>query len=471
MATLLDIEPLDRLRSICDEHGVVLWAFGGVVTRAAMQGLTTVARRDLFALTPFTADVDLTHSGRASQTPAILASILRRVPNAEAFRWQLAAIEERTEELEAVRCNNIIPARLISLSSEPNSDFVDPWNGRLDIESKKYRYIRNGFYELSPLYQRGRDLELFSALLYIQTLFEADLSVPQMRAQPGYLALCDVLMESANSIEFGDALRRSPYLRTRLRYLIKNVMSAAPGVDQWEVCLSQMGLGAVLDAASRATAVFRDWLGNLVTAPPGVSLSGATVGVDRMRTMDSTVAWEAGPYANQQVGTIFSNTAPFLEPNAAVGTKTTVPALNPDQDVALVSPLLHLQPGHSPSSKVGPGLSHEFLHFQMALDSNMVLGAPYAPGLAAPAPISVADETDFAALVAVSVTSDGSNGFTQWHIFSVPTVVSIRRFAHGMWGTKLLLRLNCFNIFDEAARLPPAEPAGLHIILLRLRNT
>jgi hypothetical protein len=248
-----------------------------------------------------------------------------------------------------------------------------------------------------------------------------------------------------------------------MRYLVKNLVAAASGANQLETCLFQTGLDAVLESAARATPVFHGWLGGLVVTPPAVSLSSSAVGVDRMRTQDKTGQWETGAGASNQTNVVLADAAEFAD---SPGAKLT---LATNQSVALVSPLLLLEPGRSPSSLLGPGVSHEFLHFHMVLQPSTTLGDSM---------VSDADETDFAAVVAVSVTPSGANGFTQWHIFSVPTVASIRHFAHDTWSAKLQLRLNCFNILEEATCSPQSirtgvvcpRPAGLRIILLKLRG-
>lgn len=137
MHNLLDIRNLHKLGDVCQKHRGTLYAFGGTATRLAIalrerkisqeqvrQSQTDERPIDLFDVAPFTGDIDLSHDGKPDATPAICASILESVPAAEAFRWQVASVDERGEELAARKCNNIIPARLMSLSSVANSDFL-----------------------------------------------------------------------------------------------------------------------------------------------------------------------------------------------------------------------------------------------------------------------------------------------------------------------------------------------------------
>src|SRR5262245_35621253 len=66
---------------------------------------------DLFDLAPFTTDIDLSHSGPPA--PGILEQILRHVPNADCFRWDIRS-EWEQERIRSFLSYGI-PARQLSL--------------------------------------------------------------------------------------------------------------------------------------------------------------------------------------------------------------------------------------------------------------------------------------------------------------------------------------------------------------------
>src|SRR5690242_10552140 len=99
MPYISDIAQLGELSEIGRQFGVKFRLHGGVASRLVRRaiGRTVFEPFDLFDLTPFTADVDLLHSGTETQTPDILAAIFFTVPGADCFRWEL-----RTESSQAI---------------------------------------------------------------------------------------------------------------------------------------------------------------------------------------------------------------------------------------------------------------------------------------------------------------------------------------------------------------------------------
>src|SRR5881397_1392011 len=88
---LHDVDGLEALEHIARKFGVVITARGELVRRLYTHALlrADAPTPDLFDLTPFTTGVDLTHSGGPRKTIPILRAILREVPLAECFRWEL----------------------------------------------------------------------------------------------------------------------------------------------------------------------------------------------------------------------------------------------------------------------------------------------------------------------------------------------------------------------------------------------
>src|SRR5207248_194030 len=165
--SLYDIQGLSELRTICRLFGIQVTAYGSMIRRLLSSQSNNP---DLFELTPFASDIDLIHTGSTDQTPKILDAIYEHVPLAECFRWELRSVEEYAVYEQAMRTNGVTPANLMSMSTDPSQRFRDPWDGESDIRERRFRYVRNGFYEESPLYKAGRDLEIFSVLLYFRVL-------------------------------------------------------------------------------------------------------------------------------------------------------------------------------------------------------------------------------------------------------------------------------------------------------------
>jgi len=171
LANLYDVPGFGDLRRVTRRFGVEVRAIGGFVRRIASR-LRDYGElpNDPLTLVPFTSDVDLIHSGKPVINADIVTAIRDAIPFGESLRWQIRSAEEDVVFAEALRFNDIVPANLMTLSTSKKSGIVDPWNGQKDIQEHEYRFMRNPGYKLSPLYQQGRDLELFTALLYIKVL-------------------------------------------------------------------------------------------------------------------------------------------------------------------------------------------------------------------------------------------------------------------------------------------------------------
>jgi hypothetical protein len=241
--TLLDIPGLSGLGRACRNFGVQFTAYGGIVRRY----LTAVIREydagiSLFELSPFLSDIDLVHTGGSELTPHILRYLQTDIPFAECFRWELKSVDDNQIFWQAAQNNGIIPANLMSLSTNAGDGIVDPWNGRWDIEDGAYRYIRNGFYSRSPLFQEGRDLEFFSALLYLRLLLEENVTEEEFESQPGWSDAAEVFNDAGTQDTIA-RLQESAYLRSRLRYILKSVAAAGYGRATLDAMKGQSGLG------------------------------------------------------------------------------------------------------------------------------------------------------------------------------------------------------------------------------------
>jgi hypothetical protein len=236
MPTIYDIEQLRALANIADSLSVRFKLHGGVAFRFALEQVRAgqgelSSKADLFDLAPFTADVDLLHSGPNLKTDQVRNAILLHVPHADCFRWEVRSELTQSDFTVASAHEAQIPARSLSLTA---FGFEDPLNGMDDINSRRFRFIRKPFYrELSPLYKKGRSLELFPALIYLQTLFEAHLSYAEWTDQPD-IESASTVFEEAIANETRESLITSPYLRTRFAYLLVNcILSASPALF-WE---------------------------------------------------------------------------------------------------------------------------------------------------------------------------------------------------------------------------------------------
>jgi hypothetical protein len=464
MPCLLDIYPLASLDDVCREHGVVLQAFGGVVTRAALTWSRTRGMREnnnvlnLFDLTPFAADVDLTHSAGPAQTGAILQSILLRVPAAEAFRWQVRSEQERDEERNAMRCNNTIPARLMTLSTVRNSAFLDPERGLDDIKALNFRYTRNKSYKSSPLYVTGRDQEFFSAILFAQTLLEADLSREQILEQDGFKTAKEVMLAATESTEAASALSSSAYLRARLRYLLNNIAAASNSIGQWSGILD-MGFRALIHYFEEQIPSLNLKFSTFEKLPDRFFASSSTLGSGRMRVDSDDLSPEKvlsfGNSAARQASQIFSKAAAFEiadQEGSTKGGDVTPVELAASQTVAVIAGPILPEPGDAPSSRLG-SMIHEFVHFHIPLSKEDArhLGADRLEKLDL--------EENLSAIVALSAGDADDDAQERWLILALPTVVSCGYRDEVLF--KLKIRVNCLGIFENAP--PPSSYRSEHL--------
>lgn len=204
---------------------------------------------DLFELTPFASDVDLLHTGPPGITGPILNAILSEVPAAECFRWELRTESEQRSIDQAMGSVGAVPARTISLVDSADGQIIDPASGAFDIESKQFRFFFNPYYARSESFRAGRDIPALSALLYLQTLFEAGLKGDQLLSQPGWGQAVDAV-KTCQDDEVLRQIEEHAYLRARFWYLALNAYAAAPTRADFQLAAESLGFKLLLKLQS-----------------------------------------------------------------------------------------------------------------------------------------------------------------------------------------------------------------------------
>jgi hypothetical protein len=346
--TLYDVPGFDGLREVTRQFHCELVAHGGFVRRIA----TWLRDRDSLPepeeLSSFSSDIDLIHTGRPANTEAISAAIIDSIPFGEAIRWQIRSVEESDIFDASMPFNGIIPANLMSLTTSTPWGIRDQWHATdLDIANRKYRYIRNGFYTRSPLFRSGRDLEIFSALLYFKILVE---DVPFNRDfgdQPGLNDAKQVVHSACSSLAAITSLQESAYLRARLIYLMKDLRSLQVRSDAWREQIPAFGLDRLADYLNDDEMFgLGEQVSSLLTTSGPIIIS-ARLGGDQYRLPDSTAPWSFD----------FNPSHQFKSPEASA--QLTAPlgiyqrSLGPGQTIVATSPRIPINPGVSSSSKIG----------------------------------------------------------------------------------------------------------------------
>jgi hypothetical protein len=414
MPTIWDIEQLRPLEAIGKNSEVSFTLRGGVAFRFALKlnsvGDIDKSPIDLFDLTPFTADVDLVHSGPPEKTAQLLDAILANVPGAECFRWELQSALEDQRFQDGLSRGNFVPARLLRVSDDPVVGLIDPVNGLADIKRGQFRYHRNPMFRVSPLAQAGQDLGVFSALLYLQTLFEGSLTTPE-EFQPGWKDAAAVFEDAASDREMLRQLEEHAYLRCRLRYLLVNAVAAHPSRSEFKHISDKIGLREFVSAVAgpnRPIQMDPTFLNFLITDQVSsfVLVSSARLSGDTLRLQLTTDDWP---------------------PEHSLHAATPgVPQMGPDQEILVVSPELPVEPGMSVSSRAASAGTQEFIYFDLCPDD---------PSHELPL---IKDE-DLSAFLMVSKSEEGG-----WVPFALPSVVERRRPV----GVKTAIRINCLGLLE-----------------------
>jgi hypothetical protein len=214
---LHDVAGLEALEQIAREHDVDIIARGGLARRLFVLSVRQpdLTTPDLFELVPFTADIDLMHTGAPELTSRIMRAIRRAVPMAECFRWDLRSAAEAGDAGEARAYGPLVPIDAVTLGVR--AGFDDPERARDDVDAGRHRYSRNPNYRNSPRYLEGRDLEVFGALRYLRTVLEDDTISDEV---------ADVVrptFQDAIGLDTLGRLQESVFLRARLHRLLKAI--------------------------------------------------------------------------------------------------------------------------------------------------------------------------------------------------------------------------------------------------------
>ncbi|WP_342735076.1 hypothetical protein [Bradyrhizobium sp. B117] len=346
MAYISDIEQLSYLGAVARQFSIDFRLYGGVAFRCVRLKFQSQVDKplDLFELTPFAADIDLVHSGTDTQTPAVFEALLKAVPDADCFRWEIRSEASQRVYERSLRVGGVVPARTLSLVDDGVTELIDPTSGSRDIATSNYRYHVSPFFKESELYKNGQDLPILSALLYLQTLFEASVPADKMKDQDGWHAAKQVF-STHGQFQTLARLQQHSYLRARFRYLLLNAFASAPTDAEFFAAAEQVGLKEFIASAQSSLPNNPDsiTLGQLTTSSPPVtsvlSSSSCTVG-DIPRVPLSTEAW--------------TPQAPDVDIR-----------LGPGQEMLLVSPKMALRPGAAPSVVRAEGGAIEFLHFRI----------------------------------------------------------------------------------------------------------
>jgi hypothetical protein len=423
MPSLWDIEQLRPLRSIGTRFGVEFRLRGGTAFRfAAANGRL----HDLFSLVPFTSDVDLMHSGPPALTELLLNEIHAQIFAAECFRWELSSEREvRSTFSAAATQSNIVPARLIEFTGQVPDGLVDPAGGGHDIDVRKYRYYRNPLFRRSQLYRRGRDLEAFSAMLYLQTLAEADIPIADHDGQPGWQAISDIFGGSASDWEVTRLLQEHAYLRSRFRHLLLAAAAAYPKRADFLDVAKRSGLSSFVSAISglfpsaQSEQPLRSFFGDAASLP-----SLTFVESDRLKGDSYRIEQPEGPWTTLVPSTL------------------TLPVLGEHQTLLLVSPRVWVAPGTRAGFIGSAGVpldilpQREFVCFQLPEEavSDSVVQAT----------ADVADEN----LSAFLMLEEG----TGWTPFALPCLVRRPRPGAPAPAASLSIVMNCLGLLALAAK-------------------
>ena len=214
---LHDVAGLEALEQIAREHDVDIIARGGLARRLFVLSVREpeLTGPDLFDLVPFTADIDLMHTGAPELTSRIMRAIRRAVPMAECFRWDLRSAAEAGDAREARAYGPLVPIHAVTLGVR--AGFDDPERARDDVDAGRHRYLRNPSYRNAPRYLEGRDLEVFGALRYLRTVLEDDTMSDEV------VDVVRPTFQDAINLDTLGRLQDSVYLRTRLHRLLKSV--------------------------------------------------------------------------------------------------------------------------------------------------------------------------------------------------------------------------------------------------------
>ncbi|MEO6527943.1 MAG: hypothetical protein ABIP93_15090 [Gemmatimonadaceae bacterium] len=459
---LHEVEGLQPLREIAREIGVVITARGGLPRRLLADLVLGSGsdEPDLFELTPFMADINLTHSGAAEQSAAIMGAINREVPMAQCFRWELRSETEDTEFRLARAYNAIVPLLHVSISTSAGID--DPLGARADLLTRNYRFVRNPAYTESPLYRANRDLEVFGALLYLRSVLEVDGA--ELPTQPSLDAV-RATFEAARSWDTRGRLQESVHLRRRLHHLLKALGTATHSPNA-RALVEQSGLiefveFADADLGPDSPAGAPEISSSFTNAP--IARNSDDLLVRRARfSADLGVNEHSAITASQHLrGDLFRlpSRIPFFVPVAAgAATESAggiMATLSKDERLAegiepvRVSSWLRVAPGRARSIQSDGESANEMIHFALVDSPNGETGATVNDEDLSVLIVVRSGARRDSVLIAAPLATCTSRAF----VTHPPTAARVRSF-----------RLACGSLFEQLAGAPDRYP--LHIAFM-----
>jgi hypothetical protein len=277
-----------------------------------------------------------------------------------------------------------------------------------DLRSSKLRFLRNGFYRDSPLFTSGRDLELFSALLYLKAIAEE--IGPNLTNQPGLETVAAVINDAVDE-ENVRLLQEHAYLRIRLVYLLASLGDTATKFQQTNL------LTVIARLSKELSPSIADQLHASVDNYAGVRTISAWLGGDVFRLPYNTDEWNALAYK-----------AEFED-----GLRNADIALGSGQTMLFASPRIRISEGESRCSpRTGVG-GNEFIHFALRSASQPV------------AEISNTKNEDLTAVVRIKGIQND-----KWQYYPVPAVVET-------CGTGVHIRINCLDLLAKATFCCPGK--------------
>jgi len=432
---MADIFQIDQLGVLKDFEGLAPTLHGGAAFRFAMSISESQpgASVDLFDLTPFTADVDLLHAGPESDTWPLYHKVLNRVPNADCFRWEIRSTENQRDYEEALSFSPLIPARRIAISA---NGIYDPFDGIEDIRTRRFRYQRTVNFEKSPLFEPGKDLEVFTALLYMQTIFEANAPFTKLSAQPGLKAAREVFVDASR----GDTVERasaSEYLIGRLIYLVINCLTSASPEQFWQAarqCSLDVFLARVASSNLPVPDVLREYFSAAGKAPrPALSPSAHITEGHAFRIPPAGIEW-MGKGSERQFD------------------KSELRLVD-GQRVLAASEIVEIHEGMAPSG------SPEFLFFD--IDESFDDGRPTAR----------LKDTDISMIVLARRQIENARSMTpqhgKWDSYAFPCIVQ-RRLSSS--SSRLSIRLNTLDVFQSEGDKSTTTEAQFFLVGLDPEN-
>lgn len=429
IGSIWDINQFAPLEEVSRRHKITFTLRGGVAFRLAlMQQRAPLEQQrtiDLFKLVRFTSDIDLIHTGSPDLTTNVLDDILSTVPIAPCFRWELHA-EREIRQISANQAHsNFIPARLIEFTSEVPDGLQDPAEGLNDIRTGMFRYYRNPLFRKSSRYKSGQDIEIFSALLYLQTLAEAELSLAQHKNQPGWPSICSVFKDATADPELPRLLQEHAYLRSRLRHLLLATAAAySERADFLAVAESCDLAQLILELTERARALpleaaLADFFGRRQGPNDLILYESDRLNGDTFRLRLSQENWKHFPAD-------IIRAIQLAEP----------------QILLAISPDITIESGSVKgiSDSTGPLAANdfalqEFIYFELPSSQICLQHAP--------SPMDDVQEELLSAFLIL-------HSHNKWIPLAVPAIVRRQRSTEGTYG-RLAITMNCLGMLKEAA--------------------